>query len=122
MRTRTTTVGVLAVLTLTLTACSSSDGGDGKPETPATTTSSSATASATPTPDQAAARQACIDAWLDLLETGNADASNEPAVCEQVPGQSAAMYAEALKKRNDANRERMDECLEDPSCTELPTS
>lgn len=118
MRIRTTTAGVLAVLALTLTACGSSDGGDGKPE-PAPATSSPA-ATASPTVDRAAARQECIDAWIELLENGNADAENEPTVCEQVPGQSAAMYAEALRQRNAANREQMDECLEDPSCTELP--
>jgi hypothetical protein len=116
---RTITAAAVAVLALTLTACGSNgDNGDGKPE-PAPR-SPTATVSATPTVDQAAARQACVDAWLELLEAGDASADKQPAVCEQVPGQSAAMYAEALRKRNEANREQLDECLEDPACTELP--
>src|SRR5687768_2324103 len=116
---RTITAAAVAVLALTLTACgSSNDGGDGKPE-PATS-SPTTTVSATPTVDRAAARQACIDAWVELLEAGDASADNQPTVCEQVPGQSAAMYAEALRQHNAANREQLDDCLEDPSCTELP--
>lgn len=113
MRTRTTAAAILAVAALALTACSS--GSDDKPTQPA-----SSSASASPPIDRTAARQACVDAWVQALEDGTADADNEPSVCGAVPGQSAEMYAEALLQHNKANRERLDDCLEDPSCTEMP--
>jgi hypothetical protein len=118
MSIRTTTATAFAVLALTLTACSSSGsgGGDDKLATSAT----SSTASPSPTIDRAAARQACINQWVDLLEADSASAENEPAVCKQIPGKSAEMYAEALRQRNEANRKPLDDCLEDPSCTALP--
>jgi hypothetical protein len=103
---------VAAVLVLALGACS----GGGKPDRPSATV----TATATATVDRAAARKACVDAWVKALDAGTADADHEPAVCGQVPGQSAEMYAEALLEHNRANRERMDDCLADPSCTEMP--
>lgn len=102
-----TTAAAVAVLALALTACSSTD----KPEQPATSTSSAAPS---PTVDLAAARKACVAAWLELLEAGTAEAENEPAVCKQVPGQSAEMFTEATLERNKANRERYDACLENP--------
>ena len=117
---RTITAAAVAVLALTLTACGNSDNGDGDGKPEPATTSTTATVSATPTVDRAAAREECVDAWLELLEAGGASADNQPTVCEQVPGQSAAMYAEALRQHNAANREQLDDCLEDPSCTELP--
>jgi hypothetical protein len=61
-----------------------------------------------------------VDAWVKALDAGTADADHEPAVCGQVPGQSAEMYAEALLEHNRANRKRLDDCLADPSCTEMP--
>ncbi|MFD5220304.1 hypothetical protein ACFWMH_21970 [Streptomyces tendae] len=116
MRTRITTAA-LAVLALTLTACSS----DEQPDKPAVTVTETATATATATVDRAAARQACVGAWLDLLTTDDStSADDEPAICDQVPGQSAEMYAEAIRQHNQANRDRMDACLDDPTCTELP--
>jgi hypothetical protein len=112
MRSRTAAAAV-AVLALALTACSGSD----KPATP----SSSPTASSSPSVDREAARQQCIDQWVTVLETSDdPDVADEPAVCDQVPGQSAAMYAEALRESNAANRKPLDDCLADDSCTELP--
>lgn len=115
MHTRTT-AAITAALALALTACGSS-GSDDKPNPPATSTP----ASATPTVDQAAARQACIDGWVAILKaTDEPDVDDEPAVCDQVPGQSAEMYAEALRQNNAANRKPLDDCLADPTCTALP--
>ncbi|WP_121709317.1 hypothetical protein [Streptomyces sp. E5N91] len=113
MHARTATAAALAVLALTLTACSSED----QPSKPAVTVTTTATA----TVDRAAARQACVDAWLDLLTAdASTGAEDEPAVCDQVPGQSVEMYMDALQQRNKANRDEVDACLEDPTCTSVP--
>jgi len=112
-----TAAAAVAVLALALSGCA---GGD---DTPAPTpASSSATASASPSVDRAAARRECIDAWVKALEDGTASAENQPAVCDQVPGQAAQMYVEALAQHNAANRERLEECMDDPSCTDYPRS
>jgi hypothetical protein len=124
MRSRTITATILTVLALTATACTSSDGdggGGGKPAKPTAAASSSTSAAATPTVDEVTARKACISAWLKILDKpGDPDPADQPTVCEQVPGQAAAMYAEALKERNAANRKELDDCLDDPTCTEMP--
>lgn len=74
MHTRTTAMAV-AVLALVLSACSS------KPDQPDATPT--ATATATPTIDQAAARQACVDAWADVLQADpDAGLEDEPVPCE----------------------------------------
>ncbi|MEU5322973.1 hypothetical protein AB0G67_40415 [Streptomyces sp. NPDC021056] len=109
MRIRTTAVTVTVLLALA--GCSSSD--DGKPEP---TTSS---ASASPSVDQAAAREACKQGWVQGLEDGSVDKGQIPAACDGVPN-SAQIGMEALQERNAANRERMDDCLADPACTEIP--
>lgn len=111
MRIRTTAVTV-TVLALALAGCSSSDD-DGKPE-PATTS-----ASASPSVDQAAAREACKQGWAQGLADGSVDNGQIPTACDGVPN-SAQIGMEALQERNAANRERMDDCLSDPACTELP--
>jgi hypothetical protein len=102
---------VAAVLVLGLGACS----GDGKPDRPSAT----ATATATATVDRAAAREACKEAWRQGLEDGTVADGQVPADCEGVPD-SAKLGAEALLERNKANRDRLDDCLADPSCTEMP--
>lgn len=112
-----TTAAAVAVLALALSGCA---GGDDDPKPKPSPVSSSATAS--PSVDRAAARQECIDSWVTALEDGTASAENQPAVCDQVPGQAAQMYAEALAEYNAANRERLEECMDDPSCTEFPRS
>ncbi|KPC86267.1 hypothetical protein ADL35_12350 [Streptomyces sp. NRRL WC-3753] len=109
MNTRAAAAAALTALALTLTACSSSD----QPDKPTATVT--ATTTATATVDTAAARQACIDAWVEALDAGNASATDEPTICDQVPGQSAAMHAEALLQRNKANRDAYDACIEDPT-------
>lgn len=114
MRTRIRAAVAVAALSLALAACSSS-GGDDKPSPPA-----SSNAAASPTVDRAAARQDCVNAWVKELKDGTASADNEPAVCGKVPGQSAEMYADALLEYNRANRQRLDDCLADASCTEMP--
>jgi hypothetical protein len=100
-------------LALALTGCSS---GDAEPTKPSPSITQS------PTVSEAEARQACVDAWLTLMTADGYNPDAEPVTpseCDGLPGQ-AAMYAEALAERNAANRERLDECLEDPSCTEFP--
>jgi hypothetical protein len=112
MRLRTTAAAV-AVLGLALTGCSSSDD---KPEQPSAPSSSAAPS---PTVDQAAAERACKEAWRQAVEDGSASADNYPAACEGVPN-SAGLGAEAIREHRAAGRKRLDDCLEDPSCTELP--
>lgn len=120
MRIRTITVSVVTVLALALAGCSSSGGGGGKPEPAPSPTTASPTPSESPTVDKEAARQACKDGWKAALDTSHVDVDDEPASCLDVPGESAKLYAEALVERNAANRERLDDCLEDPACTEMP--
>lgn len=116
MRIGTVTASAVTVLALALSGCSS---GDGKPE-PAASSTAAPTPTVSPTVDKEAARQACKDGWKAAMDTGDVSVDDEPAACLDVPGESAKLYAEALVERNAANRERMDECLEDPSCTEFP--
>ncbi len=103
-------ITVLLAVGLALAGCSSGS------------TEPARTVTASPSLSTTAARAVCVDAWLTVLrETPDdaPDAADKPAVCEELPGQ-AAMYAEALKLRNAENRARLDECLDDPGCTEMP--
>lgn len=102
------TTALLAVFCLALAGCSS-DGGE--PEKTVTVTAS-------PSLSEAEARAACVDAWLTVLKD-TPDVADKPAVCDGLPGQ-AAMYAEALQARNQANRDELEACTEDPSCTDFP--
>ncbi|WP_112466679.1 hypothetical protein [Streptomyces triticisoli] len=113
MHTRTTAMAV-AVLALVLSACSS------KPDQPDATPT--ATATATPTIDQAAARQACVDAWADVLQADpDAGLEDEPVPCDGLPkGDRIDRYMEGLQQRNKANRDRVAACVEDPACTSVP--
>jgi hypothetical protein len=117
MHIRRAAVAVLLVLAAATASCSSDSTND-KPGKPTATPS----ATSTPSVDKAAARKACVDAWAALLkEDENVSAEDEPAVCDSAPsGQKAEMYAEALRERNKANRDRLDACLQDPTCTEMP--
>lgn len=106
---RTTTVLLAAVFALT--GCSS----DAEPEKPAVTV----TATKTPERSQAELRTACVDAWVAAIDAGADD--EEPAVCADVEGaQHADMYMEGLRQRNQANRDEIAECVDDPSCTGVP--
>lgn len=110
------TTALLAVLLLGgAAACSS--GGESDPAPTVTVT-----APASPTLDAAAARQACVDAWLKVMTADGYDPDAEPATpseCEGLSGQ-AGLYMEALQARNAENRASLDACLEDPSCTSWP--
>ena len=107
---RRTTVAVLAAITLALSGCS----GEAEPGKPAVTV----TATKTPERSQAELRAACVDAWAEAIDAG-AD-EEEPAVCADVEGaQHADMYMEGLRQRNQANRDEIAECVEDPSCTSV---
>ena len=113
---RRTTLAVLAAACLALAGCSSSSEGE-----PAKAT---ATVTVAETPELSAEeqRQVCVDAWLAVLEDTPDDApdvADRPAECEGLTGQ-ADMYAEAMLERNQANRDELDACLEDPACTSFP--
>ena len=107
---RRTTV-LLAAACLALAGCSS----DSEPEKPTVTV----TATKTPERSQAELRAACVDAWAEAIDVGAED--EEPAVCADVEGaQHADMYMEGLRQRNQANRDEIAECVDDPSCTSVP--
>lgn len=108
---RRTTVALLAAVGLALSGCSSSS----EPEKPAATV----TAATTPKQSQAELRAACVDAWAEAIDAGAG--AEEPAVCADVEGaQHADMYMEGLRQRNQANRDEIAECMDDPSCTSVP--
>jgi ABC-type Fe3+-hydroxamate transport system substrate-binding protein len=108
MRTRTAlTTALLALVALTGCSSDSSDDEPSKP-TPAVTV--------TQTVDTAAARRACVDAWAELLQDDEeVGVEDEPAVCDEVPGQSAEMYMEALHERNQANRDALQREIDEAS-------
>ncbi|SMF64585.1 hypothetical protein [Streptomyces sp. Amel2xC10] len=109
---RYATVLLLAAC-LSLVGCSS--GGASAPAPTVTVTE-------TPTLSAAQAEQACVDAWHAVMTADGYDPDAEPPTpssCEGLPGQ-ADMYMEALQRRNAENRARVDECLDDPSCTSIP--
>lgn len=111
---RHTTATLLTALCLTLAGCSN----DSEPANTATTT-----VTASPSLSEPEAKAACVDAWLALMTADDYDPDAEPETpgeCDGLPGQ-AGMYAEALAARNQANRDELDECLGDPSCTAWPT-
>jgi hypothetical protein len=108
------TTAVLAVVCLALAGCSSS--GEDEPAKTVTVTASSSLS-------KAEAHAACVDGWLKVMTADGYDPDRgldaRPGVCEGLPGQ-ATMYAEALQARNQANRDELDACTEDPACTAWP--
>jgi hypothetical protein len=112
MRHTATAVALAAVLALA--GCTTSE-----PDKPAVTV----TATKTPELSAAEQKQACVDAWLAVMTADDYDPDEgldaRPGVCEELPGQ-AGMYAEALQARNQANRDEIAECVEDPACTSMP--
>jgi hypothetical protein len=115
MRARRAACTTLLALAAFTASCSSGDSDD-KPEKPAPTVT------ATKTVDQAAAREACVDAWAEAIQA-NTDAGleDEPAACAGLPEEDQIdRYMEGLRQRNEANRQRFDECTEDPTCTSVP--
>jgi hypothetical protein len=116
MRIRMTAAAIGAVLALALTACSS----DETPDRPETASS----APASPSADTAAAEKACKDAWTRAVKEGAVDdgsvsVENPPAECDGVKDQ-AGLAADALREDIQEGRDRMEDCLDDPACTELP--
>lgn len=110
------TVVLLATACLTLAGCSSSTSSEDKPNPTVTKT-----VTASPSLSEAEARQACVDRWSAAIEEKGTEHSWEdrPAVCEGLADQMA-MYMDGLDKKPAENRQRIDECLEDPSCTSVP--
>lgn len=116
---RRTTVLLAAVLLLVGAAVDCSSGGEPEKETV------TVTASASPSLSEAEARQACVDAWRAWFdnEPEGYDPDTDPLpslpACEGRHDR-AELGFEALKERNEENRARLDECLDDPGCTEMP--
>lgn len=113
MRSRTATAA-LCLLALALTgACGSS--GDPAPEDSRT--------SASPTFD-AAARQACVEAWADVFEQRVDDVDkvdvedDQPSACKDLPDRPTSMFADGLKLKLDRGREELADCMDDPACAE----
>ncbi|MGW8851755.1 hypothetical protein ACWGNE_28775 [Streptomyces xiamenensis] len=102
---------LLALAALT-TGCSSGSSDD-KPQP---------TVTATKTVDQAAARKACVTAWADLIkDSPDAGMDEEPSPCQGLPeGDRIDRYMEGLQQLNRANRDELQDCLDDPTCTEAP--
>ncbi|MFD9864473.1 hypothetical protein [Streptomyces alboflavus] len=95
---RRTATALLAAATLTLAGCSSSD--DSEP--------SKATATVTKTPRFSAAeqREACVDAWAEvILDNADAELDQEPTECTDLPRDDRMdRYMQGLQKRNAINR------------------
>ncbi|WP_406398791.1 hypothetical protein [Streptomyces uncialis] len=120
MRTRTTTALLTAGI-LALTGCSSSSEDDAEPKATATVT-----ATQTPTISAEAARVACVDAWAEVISSRpdgfdpETDDDVAPIECDDVTGASHTdMYMEGLRKSNEAGRDELAECLDDPACTDF---
>jgi hypothetical protein len=112
----TTTLLVAACLALSGCSASSDD------EPPA---KASGTVTEGPSLSDAEARQACVDDWARWYEEKPKGYDPETDPLPELPAcegraDSAELGFEALKERNEANRERLDACLEDPACSEFP--
>ncbi|MEH0578980.1 hypothetical protein QBA54_31925 [Streptomyces sp. B21-108] len=70
----------------------------------------------------AAARAACVTAWADVIQTNpDAGVEDEPGACDGLPeGDRLDRYMDGLKQHNQANRDKIAECADDPSCTSVP--
>ncbi|MEV2228393.1 hypothetical protein AB0H69_07410 [Streptomyces phaeochromogenes] len=114
---RHTTTALLTVAVLALAGCSGSSKSD-EPEKPAATV----TASKSPKVSAEEARAGCVDAWAALLqENADADIDQAPAECDGVgEGEQLDAYMDGLQERNQANRDEIAECVEDPACTSVP--
>ncbi|MEV8354635.1 hypothetical protein ACFVTT_38605 [Streptomyces niveus] len=117
MRT-THAAAITAALLLALTGCS----GDSEP-TPAKTV----TVTKTPELSAEEARAACVDAWADTISSRPADwdpetgDDPEPAACAGLPEDDwTDRYMDGLHQSNKANIDRLDDCLDDPTCTSFP--
>jgi hypothetical protein len=113
---RRTVIALLATATLALAGCSAA-GEDEKPQTPAT-----ATVTKAPELSAAEKRKACVDAWADAIQAdADTDIDQQPAACEGLPeDDNLDRYMEGMQQRNKANRDDMQACLDDPTCTSYP--
>ncbi|MFD8845475.1 hypothetical protein [Streptomyces pseudogriseolus] len=114
MNTRTAACAALLALAALTAGCGSSDDKPSEPEQPAATV--------TKTVDTAAARAACVDAWAELLQGDeDLDPADEPSACQGLPEDDRLdRYMDGLAQRNQANRDEVEACLDDPSCTSVP--
>ncbi|WP_309029113.1 hypothetical protein [Streptomyces alfalfae] len=96
-----TITAILATAALALAGCSSAD--DSEPP--------KATATVTKTPKLSVAeqREACVDAWADvLLDDADAELEAEPGECDGLSeGDQMDRYMEGLQKRNEINRKAL---------------
>lgn len=102
---------LLAAACLALAGCSSTGGSKPQP-----------TVTVTQTPKLSAAeqRQQCVDAWAKAYHA-DTDPTETPAACSRIPAndQSDAQF-EGLQKRNKENRQALEKCTNDPTCTAFP--
>ena len=111
---RHATIALLATIALTLTACTSSNADQPKPTATATVT-----AAKTPEVSTEQARTACVDAWAQVLDADvNADIDQPPTACQGLPaGDKLPLYIKGMQQRSEANRQEIDDCIQDPACT-----
>jgi len=116
MHVRTAAVACLLALAAT-TGCSSGSGSDDKPATTATPV-----ASATPTVDQAAARQACLDAVKAAIDANAADTeADKPAECASLDDSAYLdAYMDALEQHNKEGRDALQDLIDQASQSAQP--
>jgi hypothetical protein len=115
MRTRTALATALLALALGAAGCSS-DSSDSKP-------AKSTRQPAAATVDAAAARQACVDAVAALPANDDGEVPSDP-----IPGACKSLsksdyvdaYMDGVEQGNQAARDDMQACLDDPTCTSYP--
>jgi len=111
MRTRKAAFAILLTLAAFTAGCSSST--DNKPSK-----TDSTTLSATPTVDQAAARQACVDAVAKLPAGENGEVPSEP-----VPDECATLsqadylkaYVDGIEQSNQQGRDTLQDLIDEAS-------
>jgi hypothetical protein len=119
MRTRTTILALL--LTAGLAGCSSG-GGEAEPKETVT-----ATVTESPKLSAEEARAACVEAWAATIGARpddfnpETDSDPEPEACKGLPEDEwTDRYMEGLQQSNQENRDEMQDCLDDPTCTRFP--
>jgi len=112
MRARRAATPVLLALALATAGCSSNSTDD-KPSKPTT-----AAASSTPTIDQAAARQACVDAVAAIPADDNGEVPSEP-----IPDECASLsqadyldaYMDGIEQSNQEGRDALQDLIDKAS-------
>lgn len=112
MHIRRATAAALLALALGAAGCSSQSD-DGKPSEPTT-----AAASSTPTVDEAAVRQACVDAVANIEADANGEVPSEP-VPDECSSLSQADYLRAymdgIRQSNQEGRDALQDLIDEAS-------